>query len=136
MGAAENKQLMREIFSELAQGNTRPFREAMAEDFSWTIIGSTSWSGTYSGRDAVLGQLMAPLFAQFDGRYENCATNIIAEGEQVVVECRGRARTRSGEPYDNTYCYVCRLAEGKLRELTEYCDTELISRALGAPAGA
>jgi len=41
--------------------------------------------------------------------------------------------TRSGKPYDNHYCYVCRLADGKLRELTEYMDTELAASALGAP---
>jgi ketosteroid isomerase-like protein len=36
-------------------------------------------------------------------------------------------------PYNNNYCYVCRLADGKLRELTEYCDTQLIATALAPP---
>ena len=42
-------------------------------------------------------------------------------------------QTKSGLRYDNTYCYVCRLADGRLRELTEYMDTELAKAALGAP---
>jgi ketosteroid isomerase-like protein len=133
MDSAQNKQLMQDIFSELANGNMQPFGEAMAEDFSWTIIGDTGWSGTYSGREAVLTQLITPLFGQFADRYTNTAHRFIAEGEHVVVECRGRVTTKSGAPYNNTYCYVCRLEDGKLRELTEYCDTELIARALGQP---
>lgn len=41
--------------------------------------------------------------------------------------------TKSGKPYNNTYCYVCRIVDDKLRELTEYMDTELATAALGAP---
>lgn len=36
-------------------------------------------------------------------------------------------------PYCNTYCFVFRLREGKLAELTEYMDTELATAALGDP---
>jgi uncharacterized protein len=131
VSAVENKQLMQAIFSELSAGNTRPFRDAMADDFSWTATGTTSWSGTYRGKQAVLGELFEPLFAQFADRYTNTADRFIAEGDHVVVECRGRVTTKAGTPYNNTYCYVCRLADGKLRELTEYFDTELVASALG-----
>jgi len=133
MSAPENKQLMERIFAGLSIGDRGPFRDAMAEDFSWTIIGSTDWSRTYRGKQAVGDQLIAPLFAQFADTYTNTAERLIAEDDFVVVECRGRVSTRSGRRYDNTYCYVVRLADGKLQELTEYCDTELISSALDPP---
>ncbi len=134
MNAGENKQLMRTIFSELAKGNGKPFSEAMADDFCWTVTGSTAWSRTYRGKQAVMDELMRPLFAQFADRYVNSASRIVAEDDIVVVECKGRVTTRSGKPYNNTYCYVCRLEGGKLKELTEYCDTALIADALGEPA--
>ena len=89
MSAAENKRFMQEIFSELAAGKAERFSEAMAEDFSWTIIGSTEWSGSYRGKRAVLDDLMAPLLAQFADRYTNTAERFIAEGDHVVVQCRG-----------------------------------------------
>jgi ketosteroid isomerase-like protein len=133
MSTAENKLLMQHIFRELAKGNSKPFGDAMADDFSWTIIGTTSWSGTYAGKQAVLTELMRPLFSQFAGQYTNTADRFIADGDHVVIQCRGHVTTKSGRPYNNTYCYVCRLADGKLRELTEYCDTELIATALAPP---
>jgi hypothetical protein len=43
---------MQQIFRELAKGNNEPFRDTMADDFCWTVIGSTSWSGTYAGKQA------------------------------------------------------------------------------------
>jgi hypothetical protein len=51
----------------------------------------------------------------------------------VVAECQGDATTVAGEPYANTYCFVIRIVEGKLREMTEYMDTALVERVLGPP---
>ena len=105
----------------------------MADDFCWIIPGNSTWSGTWRGKRSVMGDLMQPLFARFADTYRNEAQRFIAEGEYVVVECRGSVTTKSGKPYNNHYCYVCRFADGKLRELTEYMDTELAASALGAP---
>jgi uncharacterized protein len=134
MGAKENKQLMQHAFAEMAKGNNKPFVESWADDFCWTVIGTTSWSGTYRGKHAVLEDLMGPLFANFAGRYTNTAQRFIAEDDYVVVECRGQVTTKAGKPYNNTYCYVCRFADGKLRELTDYLDTQLVASALGERA--
>jgi ketosteroid isomerase-like protein len=49
------------------------------------------------------------------------------------VECHGDATTVTGERYANTYCFVIRLAQGRLRELTEYMDTALVERVLRPP---
>jgi uncharacterized protein len=133
VSAIENKRLMQAIFSELAQGNGKPFTESMAEDFCWTITGTTAWSRTYSGKATVLNELLRPLFSQFADRYTNVAHRFVAEDDIVVIECRGRVTTNSGKPYNNAYCYVVRLEDGKLRELTEYLDTALVESALNAP---
>jgi len=130
MSAVENKQLMQQIFSELSKGNGKPFIESMADDFCWTITGTTKWSKTYHGKQAVLTELLQPLLSQFENQYTNTAHRFIAENDYVVVECCGHVTTKAGIPYNNTYCYVCRLAKGKLQELTEYLDTELVTAAL------
>jgi uncharacterized protein len=133
VNAAENKALMQDVFAELANGNGRPFADALGDDIRWQIIGSTEWSGTWEGKPSVLKGLLDPLFAQFATRYRNTAVRLIAEDDYVVIECRGDVTTKDGQPYRNTYCYVCRLEGGKVRELTEYCDTELLTKALNPP---
>jgi ketosteroid isomerase-like protein len=134
MTSAHNKQLMQGIFAELSKGNGKPFIASLADEFCWTVTGTTKWSRTYRGKQVVLDELFRPLFAQFAGQYTNAAHRFIAEDDYVVVECRGSVTTRTGKPYNNTYCYVCRLSEGKLQELTEYLDTELVTSALHEPA--
>src|SRR5262245_27992564 len=133
MSTAENKQLMQDIFSELAKGNGKPFVDSLADDICWTVTGTTRWSKTYRGKQAVLTELLGPLVSQFADQYTYTAHRFSAECEYVVVECRGRVTTKSGKTYNNTYCWVCRIAEGKLQELTEYMDTELVTKALGNP---
>ncbi|HYH46126.1 MAG TPA: nuclear transport factor 2 family protein [Thermoanaerobaculia bacterium] len=133
--SSENKQLLQQAFAALANGDSRPFVECLADDVVWTIIGTTSWSGTYRDKPAVLAELLAPLGARIAGRYRVGAHRFIAEDDLVVVEARGNNTTRGGQPYDNSYCWVCRLAGGKVRELTEYADTALVNTALGDRLG-
>lgn len=133
MSATENKQLIETIFTGLAKGDGRAFVASLADDFCWTIIGSTVWSGIYRGKKAVRKELLEPLFAQFADRYTNTLLRAIADGDYVAVECRGRVTTKTGEAYNNTYCWVCRIENGKLKELTEYMDTELLATALQPP---
>ena len=133
MGAAENKRLMQDIFAEMAKGNGKLFVDSMADDFRWTIAGATKWSRTYEGKQAVITKLLRPLFSQFADTYTATASRFIAEDDYVVVEFGGRSTTKTGKPYNNNYCRIYRIAGGKLQEVTEYLDTELVSAALADP---
>lgn len=134
MTALENKQIVQAIFTELGQGNSRPLVEAMAEDFSWTVSGSNRWSGTYKGKHVVLNDLLGQLRSRIEGRIKTIAHRFIAEGDFVVVEARGSNTTKDGRPYNNAYCFVIELSNGKLRAITEYMDTELVTSVLGVSA--
>ena len=57
----------------------------------------------------------------------------LEEFSGLLDECRGEVMTRKRKAYNNSYCYVIRLAGGQMRELTEYLDTALVERVLDAP---
>ena len=130
--SAENKRLLQNIFTELAKANSRPFVDAMADDFRWTMLGGSKWSRTYDGKRAVINDLFPALRRKMD-RITTIAHRFIADGDHVAVEARGANTTKAGVPYNNTYCFVFRLAGGRLAEVTEYMDTELVTAALGDP---
>jgi len=133
MSAEQNKTVLTAIFDALARGDSGPFVEAMADDFTWEMEGSTAWSGTYRGKAEVQEKVLKPLFAQFATPYRNRAERMIAEGDTVVVLCRGEVTTRAGKPYNNSYCYVIRMRDGQMTELREYFDTELVTASLEPP---
>lgn len=131
MSTAQNKQLLEQIFAGLAENNARPFVASMADDFRWTVAGNTRWSRTYAGKQAVLGELFPVLNSKMAGPIRTIPDRIIAEGDYVVVEAHGDNTTKSGKPYNNRYCFVFRVGDGKLKEVTEYMDTELVTATLG-----
>jgi len=131
MSALTNKQIMQDIFSELAKGNSKLFVETMADDFRWILAGTVKWTQTFEGKNAVLTELFGMLGSVLTGPIITTAQRFIADGDFVVVEARGNSTTKRGTPYNNRYCFVFRLADGKLKEVTEYMDTELATAAMG-----
>ncbi len=131
MGAAENKQLIQNMFAELSKGNAEAFLGNMADNVRFTIIGTTKYSGTFNGKQELISKLLAPLTSQLEGGITITPENFIADGDYVAMQARGKSTTKSGKSYNNTYCQVFHMANGKVQEVTEYLDTELVTSAFG-----
>lgn len=129
MGTVENKALIRRMGE---AGSPDAMLATMADDIRWTVIGHSRFSGTFNGKKELLDKLIHPLVAQMESMGTSTTDNVIAEGDYVVVQSRAHGRrTKLGKDYNNTYCMVFRIAGGVIREVTEYCDTELITAAFG-----
>lgn len=133
MSATDNKQLVRDIFAQLALGNTRPLVDAMADEFRWVFPGSWSWSGTWEPKRVVVNELLGALRAQFDGQWTCHADLILADSDRVVVQAHGRVNTTRGDRYHQTYCFLFTVTDGQLVEVVEHCDTALVERVLERP---
>lgn len=131
MSTSDNKQRMQNIFNELSQGKLDPFIDIMAEDMQWTWMGTEQWSHTFKGKESVVNELLAAVKSTLTEPFEVVAHRFIAEGDYVVIEHTGKNTTPDGRPYNNNYCWVCRFSDGKLRELHEYMDTELVTKTFG-----
>src|SRR5688572_9465318 len=125
-----SKALLEHALGQLSHGRFAPFSDLLADDVTWTITGTTPWSRTDTGKPAVL-TMLAALAARIDGSYRMTPHRFIADGALVVVEGQGNNQLKTGQRYDNTYCWVCRFDHGRLRDLVEYMDTALALRVLG-----
>lgn len=131
--ANENREMLRHIYEEVSAGNSGPLLDALAEDVRWTIIGTTALSGVFEGKANVIEGLFKPLRARLSGRPVAFAPErFIAEGDHVVMQAHGSAITRAGKPYNNVYCIVAKFRDGKIVEMIDYVDTEMVTSALGA----
>ena len=136
MSAADNKKLMQQIFA--AAGNPDPavrdralFAASLAEDAKWTVTGQYSWSRTFHGKQSILDDLHGHVRSLLVERARTVAHRFIADGDHVVIEAKGDNVTKDGVRYDNDYCLVFRLEDGKIKEIREYCDSVLTEKALG-----
>src|SRR5215470_1053107 len=136
MSAAANKKLMQDIFA--AAANPDPevrdralFIASLADDAKWVVTGQYSWSRTFTGKESIINDLHGHVRTRLVDRTRTIAHRFIAEGDIVVIEAKGDNVTKEGVRYDNDYCLVFRLEDGKIKEIREYCDSILTEKALG-----
>jgi ketosteroid isomerase-like protein len=131
VSAAENKKLMQDIFTAIAAGNRSMLLDSLADDVTMRVTGQNSWSRTFNGKASLLRDLYGYLGALLaDGR-RTLAHRFIADGDHVVVEALGDMVTKAGVRYDNEYCLVYRLENGRIVEIREYLDSALCEAVLG-----
>lgn len=126
MSTAENKKLVQDAFAAWANGDGMAFFNLLAEDASWTVLGSCPISGTYVGRQRLVEDALTPQRAKLAGPSTPTVLNLIAEGDTVVIQWVGKGTTKSGQPYNNSYCYVVQVENGKIIRGTAYLDTALV----------
>ena len=115
MSAEANKKLVQQVYTDSANRNGTTFVDNLADDASWIVTGQYSWSHEFKGKDAILNGLMGHFRSHFAARPRTVAFNFIAEGDTVVVEARGDNVTTEGQRYDNEYCMVWRIENGKVK---------------------
>lgn len=124
----DEKKLITHVMTALAEGNDRPLLDAMHDDMKWTWMGSGDLSKTFDGKESVLNELWKSVKTDITQPFRVRANLIIAEREYVVVEGLGNNTTSSGKEYNNRYCWIIKIIEGKIVELREYMDTDLVRR--------
>jgi ketosteroid isomerase-like protein len=79
--------------------------------------------------DAIVGGL----FAAFDplGRFEVRIRNVLARGDQVLVEYSATGRLANGRDYENDYVMAFTLRDGRIAEQRAYTDTLHLTRLFG-----
>jgi hypothetical protein len=128
MTSKENKEFVRHIYEEVSKGNHQAFIDAVTDDFIFTLIGTTPFSGTYKGVQELFEKSIGPVMSALETQPRLVVDRLIAEGDYVVVVDHGEGGvSKKGKDYNNTYCNVIRLQDGKIAEVTEYCDTTLVN---------
>ena len=131
MGTEENKRVVLDTYAAISAGDLEGFLSHLNEDIRWTFFGTHPYAGTFAGKEDITKRLLSSLAEQLEGPIKVHVKNVIAEGNQVVVEAQGESRAKNGMDYNNVYCLVLRLVDGKISEIHEYLDSELVTAVFG-----
>src|SRR5262245_59779941 len=113
MGIAENKKVIKAAFDAWRDGDGGAFLNLLADDVAWTVIGSTPVSRAYKSKREFVEGAVRPLGEKIEGAIKPAVRDILADGDWVVVQWHGSAMGKNGTPYEQTYCWVMRLDDGK-----------------------
>ena len=85
MSIEDNKKVVLDFYAAGARGDMDTCFALLADDITWTNIGSTKLSGTYVGKQALVEQLLGPLFGQLKAGISSEIERLTAEGDIVIA---------------------------------------------------
>jgi ketosteroid isomerase-like protein len=134
MTSTTPKQVVQRYLDALLDGNIDTIRDSFAEDATWTIYGDLPIAGPWEGRDRIVDDFLSTvggtLFEAGTQSFE--FPTLIAEGDTVALEWRVRARTVGGADYDNVYCGIFTVRDGRISAAREYLDSAYAAQTLFA----
>jgi uncharacterized protein len=132
MTAPEPKQVVQRYLDALVAGDLDTIRDSFAADAVWTIHGDLPIAGPWEGRDRIVDDFLTTVGGSLfeHGSLSFDFPTLIAEGDTVALEWRVHARTAAGDDYDNAYCGVFVVRDGRISIVREYLDSGYAARTL------
>ena len=134
----DSKAVLERYVAAIEAGDEETIRDCFAEDATWHLDGDLTISGTWRGRETILGEFLAAAWSQYEpGSIDIEVTGIVAEGDRAVMQWTSRARTTAGAAYENRCIGVFTVRDGRIANVHEYMDTLYAHRtAFGAARAA
>jgi ketosteroid isomerase-like protein len=121
-------------YAALTSGNRDAVRALLSDDCCWVPPATTPFDTMTGGAEiaAELGGRVVKRTFDISKPLNLEVRRIVADGDVAVVQQRLTATAKAtGQPYDNQYCWVYTVSNGKIVHMEEYVDTLLASRVMG-----
>ena len=116
--------MLQSYLDALVAGDLDRIAESFAEDATWSLHGVLPLAGVRRGRRAILDFLTSAGSLYTPGTQSFTFGEITAEGDRAVLEWQVRGiASATGKPYDNEYCGVFVIRDGRIAEVREYLDS-------------
>lgn len=124
MSAEQNKEMVKAAWSAIGKGDLKTAFASMADNVSWLIPGNIpGTSGVKRGKDEIL-KFMSGIGSVFPEGLQTEITKAHATDDAVILELTNRGKVNNGKFYENEYCFVFEIENGKIRRIREYVDTQ------------
>jgi len=122
MSIERNKQCVLDFFGLMNRGDAEALADSYADGGEVQTMGHTLISGTY-GKEQIRA-FAGQIYEAFPNGIAFEIVSMTAEGDRVSVEAVSKGDHASGQLYTNEYHFLFEFADGKIRRLKEYMDTE------------
>jgi len=124
MSAEQNKEMVKATWTAFAKGDIKTAFGNMADNVSWLVPGNIAGvSGVKRGKDEIL-KFMGAFASKIPEGMHSEITRAYADGDTVILELTNKAKVSNGKFYENEYCFVFEIENGKISRIREYTDTE------------
>ena len=130
LGDNANEKLALHWFDRLSAGDFPALKAMLHPQATWTVqVRGVQGAGVHKGPEGIVDQFLMPVrLGLFEaGDPKMLIDNVLSKGSLVCVECRGAGRMKSGKTYDNLYCWLLEVKDGKVFAIREYMDSYYVS---------
>jgi len=119
-----NKSIVAEFLAVFSTGNVPGILERLHDDATWWVSGKIEgFAGTKSKQE--MGKLLEGVVTVYkEGALRITPLEMVAEGDRVAVEAEGYAELTNGRVYNPQSAFVFEIADGKIKRVKEYLDTQ------------
>jgi ketosteroid isomerase-like protein len=117
-----NKQTIAAGFESWRNGTGGIF-DLLIPEASWTIVGNSPVSRTFTSRQEFLDVVIGPLNARLSSRLMPTVRGIFADGDMVIALFDGEATALDGQPYRNTYTWYMQMRDARIVNVIAFFDT-------------
>lgn len=124
-GTEANRKIISQAF-DAWQGGTGYISDVFAPEMAWRIEGHSAASKEYRSKQQFVDEVLAPFGARFSASEPFRPVTIRgvwADGDTVIVVWDGRGMANDGQPYENSYAWIMRLADGLVVDGTAFYDS-------------
>ena len=115
MTRAENEALVRRIFDAFAQKRGFALRDVFADDATWTVPGSGSMAGTFTGREEIFG-FLGRLPKETGGTYSSSLVDVLASDDRAAALYRASGE-RHGRRLELDQVLLFRIENGLVQHV-------------------
>ena len=115
MGRAENEALVRRIFDAFAQKRGFALRDAFAHDATWSVPGSGTMAGTFTGREEIF-EFLGRLPKETDGTYSSALIDVLASDDRAAALYRASGE-RHGRRLELDQVLLFRIENGLVQHV-------------------
>ena len=134
MSTEDNRRLIERWYEALAAGDFQTIFDMHHDDVVYNMVGNTPVSGRIYGKDAccngMIAQKLLDKLVPDEVRFAKQWKIVAAEGDRVVGLMQGGGPTRNGQSYEQTYCEIFTIRDGKIAEMHNFFDTVLVEQCL------
>ena len=134
MSTESTRATVEAFYAALTSGKRDEVRGLLSDDCVWVPPATAPFDEMEGGDEiaAELGGRVVKRMFDISKPFSLEVRRIVADGDIAVVQQRLTATAKAtGQPYDNQYCWVYTVNDGKIIHMEEYADTLLASRVMG-----
>ena len=120
-----NREIIRRAFDAWRRG-AAPITDVFAPEMVWRIEGHSAASKEYGSKQQFIDEVLTPFGDRFtvsEPFRPVTIRGVFADDDTVIVIWDGRGIARNGRPYENSYAWIMKLADGQVVDGTAFYDS-------------